>query len=207
MHQFVFSSGTLEFQFLGVVRTYLHQMWMIVFILCFGVVTCLITSQVFVEVRRIRLNFYKLLQKLGCSILSFITVIGSYSDESRSRSCFKIVTRGTIHQSFVGKSFQKFPKCWGSSRCQGQSRSFLDGQPPCPWTTILRGMTIPIFLTWTTLMDGLEFIQSSVHHWLPLCPRVIQSTVEFIAVLWTSVSMTVIRYRATCHDLIGNWSL
>ena len=105
-----------------------------------------------------------------------------------------------IHQSFVGKSFWKFPKCWASSR------SSLDGRPSCPWTIVLQGMTIPIFLTQTTLMDELEFIQSSVHHQLSPCPRVVQSTVEFIAFLWTCVFMLVVRHRATCHDLIGGQS-
>ena len=101
---------------------------------------------------------------------------------------------------FVGKSFWKFSKCWGSSRC------FPDGRPSCPWTTILLGMTIPIFLTWTTLMDKLELIQFLVHHQLSPCPRVAQSTVEFTIVLWTCVFISVVRCRAMCHDLIGDWS-
>ena len=102
--------------------------------------------------------------------------------------------------AFVGKYLWKFPKCWGSSRC------YPDGRPIYPQMTILLGMTIPIFLTWTTLMDELELIQFLVRHQLPPCPRVIQSIVEFSAVLWTCVFMSVVRCRATCHDLIGDQS-
>ena len=65
-------------------------------------------------------------------------------------------------------------------------------------------MTIPIFLTWMTLMDELELIQFLVHHQLPPYPRIIQSTVEFIVVLWTCAFMLVVRCHATCHDLIGD---
>ena len=101
--------------------------------------------------------------------------------------------------AFVGKSFQKFTKCWGSSR------RFPDGRPLCPWMTILLGMTILNFLTWITLMDELELIQFLVHHQLPPCPRVVQSTVEFSVVLWTCVFMSVVRCCATWHDLIGDW--
>ena len=102
--------------------------------------------------------------------------------------------------AFEGKSFWKFSKCWGSSR------RYPNGRPLCPWTTVLLGMIISIFLTQTTLMDKLELIQFLVCHQLPPCPRVIQSIVEFSAVLWTCVFMSMVRCRATCHDLIGDQS-
>ena len=37
------------------------------------------------------------------------------------------------------------------------------------------------------------------------CLRVVQSTVEFIAILWTCVFMSMVRYCTMCHDLIGDW--
>ena len=49
-------------------------------------------------------------------------------------------------------------------------------------------------------------VQPLVHHQLPPSPRVIQSTVEFVAILWTCVFMSMVRYCATCHDFIGEWS-
>ena len=70
LSQFFFSR-TLEFQLLVVVRTYFHQMWMNVYIVYFGVITCLVTSLIFVEVRRFRLKFYKTAIEVGMFNLIF----------------------------------------------------------------------------------------------------------------------------------------
>ena len=78
-------------------------MWMGVYIVCFGVVTCLVTSPIFVEVKRFRLNFYN--RYRSWNVQSYLLqlslkvkyLVGSNSNEPGSRSCFKIVTRGSIH--------------------------------------------------------------------------------------------------------------
>ena len=77
---------------------------------------------------------------------------------------------------------------------------FPHGRPICLWTTVLLGIVILVFLTWMTLMDELELVQFSLYHQLPPCSRVIQSTVEFVVVLWTCVFTSVVRYHAMCHD-------
>ena len=80
---------------------------------------------------------------------------------------------------------------WNFLSVEGHPGAFLmddplvHGRPTCLWTTVLLGIAILVFLAWTTLMDELELVQFSVHHQLPPCPRVIQSTVKFTAVLWT----------------------
>ena len=89
---------------LRVVRTYFHLMWMSAYIVCFGVVTCLITSPIFKEIRRFKLNFYN--RYRSQNVQSYLLqlslqvryLVGSYSNQSGSCSCFKIVTRGSIHQ-------------------------------------------------------------------------------------------------------------
>ena len=60
--------------------------------------------------------------------------------------------------ALVDKIFWNFLKCRGLSRC------FPYGWRMYLWTTVLLGITILVFLTWTTLMDELELVQFSVHH-------------------------------------------
>ena len=57
MLKLVFLSRTQESQLLGVVETYLHLICMSPFIVSFGAITCLITSSMWVEVGRFKLNF------------------------------------------------------------------------------------------------------------------------------------------------------
>ena len=47
-----------EIPTLGVVETYLQLMWMSPYIVSFGMVTCLMTSSMCMEVRRLELNFH-----------------------------------------------------------------------------------------------------------------------------------------------------
>ena len=60
---------------------------------------------------------------------------------------------------------------------------FPYGRPVCLWTAVILGKAILAFLTWTTLMDELELVQFLVHHQLPPCTRVVQSTIKFVVVL------------------------
>ena len=97
-------SRTLEFQFLGVVKTYFHLMWMNSRIVSFGVVICFITSPIFVEVRKFKLNFHNhhRSQNVKSYLLQLLLevkyLVGSYSDELGSCSYFKIATHGPIHK-------------------------------------------------------------------------------------------------------------
>ena len=43
---------------LGVVETYFHLMWISPYIVNFGVVTCLVTSSTWMEVKRFKFNFH-----------------------------------------------------------------------------------------------------------------------------------------------------
>ena len=89
---------------LRVVRIYLHLMWMSPYRVSFGVVTCFVTSPIFVEVRRFRLNLHN--RYRSQNVKSYLLqlplevkyLVGSYSDEQGSCSCFKIATRGLIHK-------------------------------------------------------------------------------------------------------------
>ena len=89
---------------LRVVRTYFHLIWMSAYIVCFGVVTYLVTSPIFEEIRRFKLNFhdryrsYNVKSYLLQLLLEVKYLVRSYSNESGSYSCFKIVTYGSIHQ-------------------------------------------------------------------------------------------------------------
>ena len=107
---------------LRVVRTYFHLIWMSAYIVCFGVVTYLVTSPIFEEVRRFIINFHNCyrsqnvqsyLPKLSLEVKY---LVGSYSDEPGSCSCPKRVTCGSIHQLLQINLFWIFLKCWGLSR-------------------------------------------------------------------------------------------
>ena len=82
----------------------LRFMRMSAYIVCFGVVTCLVTSPIFVEIWRFTLNSYNCYRSYNIySYLLWLSLevkclAGSYSDESRSYSCTKMVTRGPIHK-------------------------------------------------------------------------------------------------------------
>ena len=104
---------------LRVVRTYLHLMWMSAYIVCFGVVTCLVTSPIFEEIRRFGLNFHNCYRSQNVQFyllqlsLEVKCLVESYSDESGSCSHFEIVTCGSIHQFLQVNLSGKFTKCWG----------------------------------------------------------------------------------------------
>ena len=78
-------------------------MWMSVYIVFFGVVTCLVTSPIFEEVKRFRISFYN--RYMSLNVQSYLPqlsleakyLVGSYNDELGSCSCPKIVTRGSLH--------------------------------------------------------------------------------------------------------------
>ena len=104
-----------------VVRTCFDLMWMSVYIVYFGVITCFVTSPIFEEVRRFRINFHN--RHKSQNVQSYLLqlslkvkyLVGSYSDEPESCSCSKIVTRGSIHQLLQINLFWKFPSVGGRS--------------------------------------------------------------------------------------------
>ena len=120
---------------LGVVRTYLHLMQMSAYIVCFGVFTCLVTSPIFVEVRRFRLNFPN--RYRSQNVQSYLLqlplevkyLVGSYSDELGSCSCFKIITRGPIHKLLQINLFRNFLSVGGRPDAFLMDDSYAHGRP------------------------------------------------------------------------------
>ena len=89
---------------LGVVEIYFHLIQMSPFIVSFGVVICLVTSSMWMEVRRFRLNFHNCYgsQKVQTYLLQLLlevkNLMGSYSDEQGFCSYFRIVERGSNYK-------------------------------------------------------------------------------------------------------------
>ena len=104
---------------LRVVRTYLHLMCMSPYIVSFGVITCFVTSPIFVEVRRFRLNLHNCYRSQNVKSyllqlpLEVKYLVGSYSDQQGSCSCFKVATRGPIHKLLQINLSGKFPSAGG----------------------------------------------------------------------------------------------
>ena len=135
------------------VETYFHLMWISPYIVNFGVVTCLVTSSTWMEVRRFRLP--QLLWKLEELDLSSITAIkvknlgGSYSNEEGFCSYFRMVEHGLNYEFLNINLFWKFLSVGRSSRCfHARHPSYI-------------GIA---FMDLDDTMDELEIVQFLVHH-------------------------------------------
>ena len=145
-------------------------MWMSFYIVSFGVVTCFVTSPIFVKVRKFKLNFHNRYRSQNVKSyflqlpLESKYLVGSYSDEQGSCSFFKRATRGLIHKLLQKNLFGNILSARGCPvaflmddshahgqpsyqgrplfpKCWGSSKRFPDGRPSCPWTIILLGTT------------------------------------------------------------------